>query len=204
MRRLLSRASARSRGRVPIPSNWPLMRRCGSPEARWSNIWNLTLDEPALTTRIASMAITPWGGALCCVAPRRKEPLRRRRPCGCAPNPPVRSESPAPGAKHQTSRIRLRQEDQVFCQHVAGFEVRHDQDLCFAGDRRLNALNSCRFRTYRIIERQRAVDNRIGNLFAVGHFAQRRRIDRRWDFRGDGLNGGKDGHSRRAEADLRK
>ena len=41
--------------RVPIPSIWPLTRRCSAPAPSMPNIWNLTLEEPALTTRIVSM-----------------------------------------------------------------------------------------------------------------------------------------------------
>src|ERR1700716_1342477 len=44
---------ARSRGLVPMPSIWPLIVRLKSPESM-AKTWNLTLDEPALTTRIVS------------------------------------------------------------------------------------------------------------------------------------------------------
>ena len=46
------------------------------------------------------------------------------------------------GAEHDAGRIGLRKERQVLGQHVAGFEVRHDQNLRLAGDRRLDALDA--------------------------------------------------------------
>ncbi len=59
-----SRVSARNRGCVPMPSNCPLMSRGGSPPSGSPNIWNLTLEDPALTTRIASMSDHAAGTAI--------------------------------------------------------------------------------------------------------------------------------------------
>src|SRR4029077_7715092 len=57
IRVFLSAPSAFRRGRVPTPSIWPFARQSSSPpEPLTAKTWNFRLDDPALTTRIASMA----------------------------------------------------------------------------------------------------------------------------------------------------
>src|ERR1043166_9975079 len=51
MRLAPSAPRARSRGLLPMPSIWPLIRRARPPSVATSKIWNLTLEDPALTTR---------------------------------------------------------------------------------------------------------------------------------------------------------
>ena len=55
-RRRRRRAAAAA---TPMPSIWPLISRSRPASPSIANTWNLTLDEPALTTRIVSMALTP-------------------------------------------------------------------------------------------------------------------------------------------------
>ena len=59
---------------------------------------------------------------------------------------PRRQHDRYPRAEHHTRRIRLRQINEIFGQHVAGLEIGHDQDLRPPGDRRVNALDPCRLR----------------------------------------------------------
>src|ERR1043166_5533827 len=51
MRPAPAAALARRRGLLPMPSIWPLIRRARPPSVATSKIWNLTLEDPALTTR---------------------------------------------------------------------------------------------------------------------------------------------------------
>jgi hypothetical protein len=68
MRGLPSAASALSLGRVPIPLICPLISRFSSFPRSASKTWNFTLEEPALTTRIVSIAGHAAGNV---AAPRR-------------------------------------------------------------------------------------------------------------------------------------
>ncbi len=51
-------------------------------------------------------------------------------------------------------------ERQVLGEHVAGFEIGHDQDLGLARDRRLDALDARRLGTDRVVEGERAIEHR--------------------------------------------
>ena len=128
---------------------------------RCANTWNLTLDEPALTTRIVSMALTPPASAR--RARRACGVERRDRAGGHAGAHRIRARGQYdrhPRAEHDAGRIGLRQEGQILGQHVAGFEIGHDQDLRAAGDLRLDALDPRRLRVDRIVEGERAVEDR--------------------------------------------
>ena len=81
-------------------------------------------------------------------------------------------------------RVGPRQEGEILGQHVAGFEVGHDQDLRSAGDWRVDALDLRRLRIDRIVERERPVQHPAGDLASLGHLAQRRRLDGRTGFWG--------------------
>ena len=91
----LSEPLARRRGRLLMPSIWPLIWRCRSPSPSTEKIWNLTLEEPALTTRIVSIAITRKLLEPVDALHSRREPRPRRRPSERAPS------------LHETSRICL-------------------------------------------------------------------------------------------------
>ena len=98
--------------------------------------------------------------------------------------------------------IRLCKESQVLGQHVAGFEIGHDQNLRAARDRRFDALDSRRLRVDGVVEGERAVEHAAGDLAAVRHLAQCRRFDGRGDLRRNSLDRRKNGDARRAEADM--
>ena len=61
-----------------------------------------------------------------------------------------------------------------------------------------------RLRIDRVVESERAVENAAGDLPAIGHLAERRRLDRRRDFRRHGLDRGEDRDARRAKPHLRE
>ena len=66
----------------------------------------------------------------------------------------TRAPSTMPG------RVRLGEKDEVLGQHVAGFEIGHDQDLGAAGDLGLDALDPRRLGIDGIVEGERAVEDR--------------------------------------------
>ena len=82
-------------------------------------------------------------------------------------------------------------------QHVAGFEIGHDENVGLPGHRRHDALGLGGFRRDGVVESERAVEDAAGDLPAVGHLAQRRGIQRRPDFRRHRLD-------RREDRDLRQ
>ena len=93
-----------------------------------------------------------------------------------------------PCAEHDAGRIGSGEERQVLGEHVAGFEVGHDQDLSLASDRRLDALDARRLRTDRVVEGERAIEFAAGDLAAIRHFAERGCFDGRgnaWVYRLD-------------------
>ena len=107
-----------------------------------------------------------------------------------------------PRAENEPGGIGLGEKDEVLGQHVAGFEIGHDEDLGAAGDLGLDALDPRRLGIDGIVEGERPVEDAAGDLAAVGHLAERRGIDGRGNLRRHRLDGGKNGNPRRAEADL--
>ena len=89
----------------------------------------------------------------------------------------TRAPSTMPG------RIGLGEIGQILRQHVAGLEVRHDQDLRPAGHLGFDALDPRGFGIDRVIEGKRSVENAAGDLPAVGHLAERGRFDGRRNLR---------------------
>src|SRR3979411_393027 len=116
----LSAPLARRRGRLPLPSIWPLINRRSFPSPSTEKIWNLTLEEPALTTRIVSMAITrqhlEHAGAL----HAHRVPPPHRKPSVRAPSPHATSERRAPGrrarCRHHLLRRNRRDASPAYCQ----------------------------------------------------------------------------------------
>ena len=51
-----------------------------------------------------------------------------------------------PCAQNDACSVGLQEKSEVFCRHVAGFKVWHDQDLCLAGHLRFYALDRRSFR----------------------------------------------------------
>src|SRR5437773_1763838 len=60
--------------------------------------------------------------------------------------------------------------------------------FCANSDRRIDLLDLHRFEANGVVERERAVEDCTGDLTAVGHLAQRARLDCRWHLRIDGLH----------------
>ena len=107
-----------------------------------------------------------------------------------------------PRAEHDAGRVGLRQEVEVLGEHVAGFEIGHDQDLRLPRDRGLDALDPRRLGIDRVVEGERSVEHAAGDLAAVGHLAERRGLDGRGDLWCDRFDRGQDRDPRRAKADL--
>ena len=80
-------------------------------------------------------------------------------------------------AEHQPGAVGVRQEAELLGQDVAGLEVRRQQDVGIAGDLRVDALDSRRLLADRVVERERAVEQAARDLAAVGHLAERGRVD---------------------------
>jgi Alcohol dehydrogenase GroES-like domain len=77
---LIRRHHVEAGGRRADAVNLPLIRHCRSATASRRKAWNFSLEEPALTTRNASIAITRPAGPLRAAARRRRAPQRRRKP----------------------------------------------------------------------------------------------------------------------------
>src|SRR5262249_29964565 len=164
------------------------MRRVGWPPRSIPKTWNLTLDEPALTTRIVSMASRC---RQCRDAPARigvKDRGRtRRHPAAhgigarCQDNGHARTE-------HDPGRIGAAEENEVLGEHVAGFQVWNDKDLCAPRDRRLYSLDPRRFWIDCIVEGERPIEDSASNLSSIRHLAKRRSLDGRRDLGGHGFD----------------
>ena len=78
---------------------WPLICRCNPAAPSTAKTWNLTLEEPALTTRMVSMAITRQLLERSSGVHRPGGKRRRRMPYATVPNP--RATSARPGRARQ-------------------------------------------------------------------------------------------------------
>ncbi len=112
----------------------------------------------------------------------------------------AREDDRHPRAEHDAGRVRAREERQALGQHVAGLEIRHDQHVGASGDRRVDLLDLHGLEADRVVERERPVEDAAGDLAAIGHLAQRARLDRRRHLRIDGLHRrqDRDAHLRKA------
>ena len=136
------RADALDHGRAPAAS-----AALGDSTAKAAN---LIEDEPALMVRM----IRSWSGS---ASPPREAPLGRASPVeGAAVLAPVIVEQGQgagdeagavvvgaagqddrnQGAEHQAGGLGAGDEGQLLGQHVAGFEIGHDQHIGVAGDQR--------------------------------------------------------------------
>ena len=88
----------------------------------------------------------------------------RRHRGGRHPRPrrvrPRRQHDRHAGAQHDAGAIGLGEIGEILCQHVAGFEIRHDQDLRPARDLRLDALDPRGFQVDGVVEGERSVEQR--------------------------------------------
>ena len=74
-------------------------------------------------------------------------------------------------AEHDAGGCRAAEVLELLRQHVARLEVGDDQDVGGARDLRDDALGARRGRGHRVVERERPVEDRAGDLAAVGHLA---------------------------------
>ncbi|CPM93354.1 Uncharacterised protein [Bordetella pertussis] len=102
-------------------------------------------------------------------------------------------------AEHDAGGLGVGQEAEVLGQHVAGFQVRHHQDLRAAGHRRDDALDLRGLGADGVVQRQRAVQYAALDLAAVGHLAQRGRLQRAGNAGHDLFDRRQDGHARLAQ-----
>ena len=183
------RPSRRSAARCRCPRPGRAATSSSSPP-RSANSENLMLDEPALRTS------DRVGHAL------RRSPSPRSRAARCATSAATAHEASRVvtesarlvrmigtlRAEHDAGRVGAGEERQALREHVAGLEVGHDQHVGAARDRRVDLLDRRRLEADRVVERERAVEDAAGDLAAVGHLAQRRRLDRRRHLRVDRLH----------------
>src|SRR5262249_38772533 len=97
-------------------------------------------------------------------------------------------------AEHDPGRVRLGEKREVLCQHVAGFEIGYDEDLCMTRDRGFNALDLRCFGIDRVVERKWPVEDATGYLSTSGNLAGGGGVDGGGDLGGTGLEGGEDGN----------
>ena len=103
-------------------------------------------------------------------------------------------------AEHDPGAVGVGEKREQLGEDVARFEIGDEQDVGIAGDGRTDALDRCRVLVDRVVERQRTIDQRACDLSAVGHLAQRGRVDRRRHLRVDGFHGGENRDLRRGDA----
>ena len=77
---------------------------------------------------------------------------------------PAGQDDRHPRAEHDAGGIGAGHEGQALGEHVARLEVGHQQDVGAAGHRRIDLLDARRLGVDGVVERQRAVDERAGDL----------------------------------------
>ena len=91
-------------------------------------------------------------------------------------------------AEHDAGGVRPGEKRQALGEHVAGFEIGHDQHVGASGDRRIDLLDLRGLEADRVVERERAVQHGARDLPAVRHLAQRGRLQRGGHVRIDRLH----------------
>src|SRR5512143_825376 len=115
------------------------------------------LELPALTTRIVSLTASGPDRLLRDLAMAKKHGHGAGRHA-CPDIVRARGEDDRDAsAEHDARRIGVREEGEVLGQHVAGLEIRHDEDVRLAGDLRFDALDPRRLWADRIVEGKRPV-----------------------------------------------
>ncbi len=104
-------------------------------------------------------------------------------------------------AEHDAGDVGAGEVHQLLGEHVAGLDVRHDQDVGAARDRRLDALGGRGVHVDRIVEGERSVEDAAADLPAIGHLAQRRRVERGLHVRIHGLDRREDRDARLRDAE---
>src|SRR6185312_3595434 len=157
------------------------------------------LELPALTTRIVSLTVSgpdrllqlamAKKGGYCARRQARPDIVRARG-----------EDDRNACAEHDARRVGMREEGEILRQHVAGLKIRHDENLRLTGYRRFDPLDPRSLRADRVVEGKRTIELPARDLPAIGHLTQSRRLDRRWDACGHGLDGREDRDFRRAES----
>src|SRR5579872_5359542 len=155
-----------------MPSICPLICRLKRPSLSAAKTWNFTLDEPALTIRIVSMASrrcdggTPAAriGIKGCDGTRSQARAQRIR-ARCQYDRDARAE-------HDPGTVRLGEIAQILGKHIAGLEIWNDQNLCSTCNLRLDPLDLCRFHVDGIVKSERTVQQPTCDLTAVRHLAK--------------------------------
>src|SRR4029079_3830530 len=168
----LSAPSGFSRGLVPTPSIWPFTRQSSSPpEPLSAKTWNFRLDDPALTTRIASMASHGCNGRFAAAgmgiehgdsAGSHARAYRIR-----ARGQDDRHARP----ENNSGGICVCEEYQIFREHVTGFQVGNDEDLGAPSDIGFDAFNLNGFGIDGVVEGERTIKDAAGYLAPVRHLA---------------------------------
>src|SRR5690349_14049805 len=134
------------------------------------------LDEPALMTRMTSMSLpqdVSNDGGRRLLAPRERD--QRRNGAGSQPRDDgIRAAREDDGhfrAEHDAGGIGAREKRQAFREHVARFEIGHDEHVRMARYGRLDALDLRGFFVDCVVERKRTVEYAALDLAAVGHLA---------------------------------
>src|SRR6476469_1179434 len=172
IRVFLSAPTAFRRGRVPTPSIWPFTKQSSSPpEPLTAKTWNFRLDDPALTTRIASMASHGCNGRFAAAgigiedgdsAGGHSRAYRIR-----ARGQDDRHARP----ENNSGSICVCEEYQIFREHVAGLEVGNDEDLGATRDFGFDAFNLNGFGIDGVVEGERTIKDAAGYLTTVCHLA---------------------------------
>jgi hypothetical protein len=83
------------------------------------------------------------------------------------------------GAEHHAGAVGVREEAELIGEHVAGREIRHEENVGIAGHFRRDPLDPRRLLADRVVERQRTVKDASDDLSAIGHLAQGGGVERR-------------------------
>ena len=173
------RSLATNRGAVSMPSIWPLsMQRQllagdvedAELEARRAGVEDQDDVGHGVTPRPCRPRAAPW----------RRAPRRRRRRAGVTSESArlvrmigTRAPRTMPAASAPARKVRL------LASMLPASRSGTSSTLARPGHRRIDLLDARRFGIDGVVERQRAVDQRAGDLMAVHHLAQRRRLDGR-------------------------
>jgi hypothetical protein len=104
-----------------------------------------------------------------------------------------------PRAEHDAGGVGVGEVLELLGHHVAGLQVRQQQDVSPARHRGVDLLGARGVFADGVVEGERAVEDAAGDLAAVGHLAQHGRVHRRLHRRVDGLHRGQDRHPRRID-----
>ena len=73
--------------------------------------------------------------------------------------------------QHDSGCVGVGQEGEALGKHVPSLQIGHNKHVGSPRDGRVDLLDRCRFRADRIVERQRPIERRSGDLATVCHLA---------------------------------